>query len=74
MPMALPETRLLQRIERFLAANGVGRTQFGIKSLRDPRLVLDLERGRELRSTTRARVESFMRSVEKRRAKKKNGS
>lgn len=51
---------LIARIEQCIAAHGLNQTSFGVKSVNDPRLVLDLKEGRELRRATRERIESFI--------------
>lgn len=38
---------LLREVEKFLRENGIPATRFGRESVRDPRLVFDLRRGRE---------------------------
>lgn len=51
---------ILSEIERFMADRGMTATAFGTSSVNDPRLVFDLREGRELRRSTRVRVETFM--------------
>ena len=41
---------LLQSVERYLAATEMSASKFGRKVARDPRLVFDLRRGREVKS------------------------
>lgn len=52
---------LLDRIERFLAKHGMSPSDFGRQALKDPSLVLDMQRGRSPSLKTAARVEDFMR-------------
>lgn len=47
-------------IERFLARYAMPPTTFGRRVTGDPRLVLDMRRGRELRAPMIARAEAFM--------------
>jgi hypothetical protein len=49
-----------RKIERFLIQYNYPATKFGRDAVRDPRLVHDMRRGRELRSPMVARVEAFM--------------
>lgn len=51
---------LLRHIERFLKESGVAPTRFGRESVRDPRLVHDLRRGREPGARMRRRVEHYI--------------
>jgi 2,4-dienoyl-CoA reductase-like NADH-dependent reductase (Old Yellow Enzyme family) len=51
---------LLRMIEKFLVETGVAATRFGRESVRDPRLVHDMRRGREPGDRMRRRVEHFM--------------
>jgi 2,4-dienoyl-CoA reductase-like NADH-dependent reductase (Old Yellow Enzyme family) len=51
---------LLRAVEKFLRENGVPATRFGRESVRDPRLVFDLRKGREPGDRMRRRVEHFM--------------
>lgn len=52
---------ILSEIESYLANRGITATAFGSSAVNDPRLVFDLRDGRELRRTTRKKVEDFMR-------------
>lgn len=52
--------QLLRRIETYLKRSGTPATRFGREAVRDPRLVLDLRRGREPRSAMIARVEAYL--------------
>jgi hypothetical protein len=49
-----------RKIERFLIRYNMPATKFGRLSVRDPRLVLDMRGGRELRAPMITRVEAFM--------------
>ena len=51
---------LLKEIEPFLRRTGMPATKFGRLSVKDPRLVHDLRRGREARDAMIARVRSFI--------------
>ncbi|QDC38901.1 hypothetical protein [Sphingobium fuliginis] len=51
---------LLREVEKFLRENGITATRFGRESVRDPRLVFDLRRGREPGMRMKRRVEHFM--------------
>lgn len=51
---------LIARIEQCITVHGLNQTSFGIKSVNDPRLLLDLKEGRELRRATRERIEAFI--------------
>jgi hypothetical protein len=51
---------ILDEVEAFLATSGMAASVFGTKVLRDPSLVLDLRRGRELKLRTRARVRAYI--------------
>jgi len=51
---------LLRAIEKFIHETGIPPTRFGRDSVRDPRLVFDLRRGREPGERMRRRVEHFM--------------
>lgn len=53
-----------RRIERFLIQYDYPPTKFGRTVARDPRLVFDMRRGRELRPAMIARAERFMSSYE----------
>jgi len=54
----------LRRIELFLRRTGMAATRFGRESVRDPRLVHDLRKGRELGDRIRRRLEHFMNTYE----------
>jgi adenylate kinase family enzyme len=49
-----------QLIERFLHEHNLPPTKFGRLAVSDPRLVLDMRNGRQVRDDTRARIEDFM--------------
>ena len=49
-----------RKIERFLIQYDMPATKFGRLVARDPRLVLDMRGGRELRAPMIARAEAFM--------------
>lgn len=51
---------VLRKVERYLRASGMSATAFGRRVARDPRLVHDLRRGREVGARLRARIESFI--------------
>jgi 2,4-dienoyl-CoA reductase-like NADH-dependent reductase (Old Yellow Enzyme family) len=51
---------LLRRIEREMKRRGISATRFGRICLRDPRLVFDIRRGRELTLRTERRIEAFL--------------
>ena len=61
---------LLRRIERYLKRSCTSTTTFGRLALRDPRLVVQLRRGRILRARTRARVEAFLDRAERKLGEK----
>jgi 2,4-dienoyl-CoA reductase-like NADH-dependent reductase (Old Yellow Enzyme family) len=50
----------LRSIESFLRRTGMAATSFGRESVRDPRLVHDLRKGRELSERMKRRIEHFM--------------
>lgn len=50
-----------RKIERFLIQYDMPPTKFGRLVARDPRLVPDMRRGRELRTPMANRAENFMR-------------
>ena len=56
---------LLRRIELYLHHSAVPPTRFGRDSVRDPRLVLDMRRGREPRPETAARIHAFLDEAER---------
>ena len=48
------------QIERFLKEEGMAATKFGRLAAKDPRLVLDMRNGREIRPSMAARLTAFM--------------
>ena len=55
----------LRSIELFLRRTGMPATRFGREAVRDPRLVHDMRKGRELSERMRRRLEHFMNIYEK---------
>ena len=53
---------LLWDIERYLRRTGVAATIFGRRAVNDPRLALDMRRGREPGPRVRARVEAIIKA------------
>lgn len=51
---------LLQSVQRYLRATGTSPTRFGRDAIGDPRLVGDLQNGREPRPETTARILAFI--------------
>jgi hypothetical protein len=51
---------LLYEIEKFLRRTSMPPTRFGRLAVRDPRLVGDMKRGREVRETMAQRVRAFI--------------
>ena len=51
---------LLSTIDRYLKASGVPPTRFGRESVRDPRLVHDLRRGRQPGARVSKRVLAYI--------------
>ena len=51
---------LRHRIERYLRASGMPPTRFGRDAVRDPRLVFDLRRGREVGSALAGRIAAYL--------------
>ncbi len=49
-----------REIEMFLRESGMAATKLGRLAVSDPRLVLDMRRGRELRPSTQIRVRQFI--------------
>ncbi len=58
-------------IERFLRDQGLPPTKFGRLAARDPRLVLDMRMGREIRPEMEAKLRQFMGSYERNADKQK---
>ena len=53
---------LLRKIETFLKETGTSPTRFGRDSVRDPRLVYDMRRGREIGPRVAKRIAAFIES------------
>lgn len=51
---------ILRKVERYLEASGMSATMFGRRVARDPRLVHDLRRGRQIGPLMMERVETFI--------------
>jgi hypothetical protein len=51
---------MLWKVERFLKASGMSATAFGRWVARDPRLVHDMRRGREVGPRLMRRIEAFI--------------
>jgi 2,4-dienoyl-CoA reductase-like NADH-dependent reductase (Old Yellow Enzyme family) len=49
-----------RKIESYLRRHGMSATEFGRRAARDPRLVHDVRRGRELGARLVERIETFM--------------
>ncbi len=49
-----------REIEKFLAKQGMPPTKFGRLAARDPRLVLDIRNGREIRPAMVSRLQRYM--------------
>ena len=49
-----------RRIERFLRQHGMPPTKFGRLAAQDPRIVLDIRMGREVRPETAQRLSAFI--------------
>jgi 2,4-dienoyl-CoA reductase-like NADH-dependent reductase (Old Yellow Enzyme family) len=60
---------LLGRVERYLRRSGMAATRFGRESMRDPRFVFDLRRGREPRAPTLMRVSAYLNDREEGRGR-----
>lgn len=56
---------ILRRIEVYLRRSNVPATRFGREAAHDPRLVLDLRRGRELRTATADRLTAYLDAQER---------
>lgn len=57
---------LLSKIQNYLRRTGMPETKFGRLAVNDPRLVGDLRRGRSPGAKTRARVERFIMTGQRR--------
>lgn len=53
---------ILADVERFLSDTGMTATAFGKRTAKDPMLVHEMRRGRELRRAIRTRIQDFIRS------------
>ena len=51
---------ILRRVEKYLRRTNTPATRFGREAMRDPRLVLDMRNGRELRAATAARLTAYL--------------
>ena len=51
---------MLRTVEKFLAETGMAPTRFGRQSVRDPRIVLDMRKGREPSERMCRRLAHFM--------------
>lgn len=51
---------ILRKVERFLRDSRMSPTEFGRRVARDPRLVHDMRRGRDIGPRLSARIESFI--------------
>ena len=60
MEKPVVHTDLLDEITSLMAATGLSKPDFGRAVLNDPRLVYDMEQGRELRRATEAKVREKM--------------
>ena len=60
-----PHPDLIAEIAEFCDRQSMSKSAFGHAALGDPRLVFDLEAGRELRRRTVERVRDFMRAEAK---------
>lgn len=56
----MTKKEFLEKIENFLQNTGISATVFGIKAVKDSRLVFMLRDGRECREETQAKVLKFM--------------
>ena len=57
---------ILRRVEKYLRRTNTPATRFGREAMRDPRLVLDMRNGRELRAATAARLSAYLDALERR--------
>ncbi len=55
---------LLAEISAACDAAGISKAEFGKLALKDPRLVYDMEKGRELRRSTEERVVEALRGIQ----------
>ena len=56
---------LFERIERHIASVGKSATRFGRDFAHDPRLILDLRKGRRPRRALRARITRYLDTIER---------
>lgn len=59
---AAPTQSLLEEVEKFLVAEGLSATRFGVLAAGDTKFVSTLRRGRKLRGPTAQRVRDWMQS------------
>ena len=57
--------KLLRRVELYLKKSGTSPTRFGMKAVRDPKLVFELRRGRVIRPPMEARLVAYLSRAEK---------
>lgn len=57
---------LVADINATIQAAGMSKASFGQDAVNDPRLVYDLEKGRELRSTTLRRIQATLNALKER--------
>ncbi len=57
--------KLIAEIFEFLKRTGMSKTEFGVSTVRDGKLVPDLENGRSIQMKTYERIMEFMRSYDK---------
>jgi hypothetical protein len=65
-PIREDKMHLMRRIRLFMKRTAMTPTRFGREAIGDPRLITDLQNGRELRETTAARIHAWLDSQEKR--------
>jgi len=58
--MGTTTVNLLREVEKFLKVSDMPAVRFGRESVKDPRFVFDLRKGREPRPRTIARVRAFL--------------
>ena len=59
-------SHLHRRIEQYLSRSGTSPTRFGRQAARDPQLVLDMRRGREVGPSLGARLSAYLAEAEAR--------
>lgn len=67
-----PSRKLLRRIEAYMRRHGITAKGFGVACCRDTNFVYSLREGREMRRTTRQRVEKFISKPPKKETKNDN--